>query len=191
MSMHRSATPMIKKLLAFTCLTLSIGANAAYLVTSSPGVATGIGALNIGGTFYNVDFEAEPGGFNTFGGLEEFWGDVGSSTAASNAIGDFLFSQGIAMINNASVPWLGVESFTVWHNTDDGVMKWYEPSTGMYYDPFDGRGIVAGMGSPYSDTPGNATGTAWSVAAVVPLPAAAWLFGSALLGLGALKRKKA
>ena len=25
----------------------------------------------------------------------------------------------------------------------------------------------------------------------VPLPAAAWLFGSALLGLGALKRKKA
>lgn len=35
----------------------------------------------------------------------------------------------------------------------------------------------------------------WEIASVtlsqVPLPAAAWLFGSALLGLGALKRKKA
>ena len=34
------------------------------------------------------------------------------------------------------------------------------------------------------------SGTSWSVASV-PLPAAAWLFGSALLGLGVIKRKKA
>ncbi|MEP5567918.1 MAG: VPLPA-CTERM sorting domain-containing protein [Halioglobus sp.] len=30
----------------------------------------------------------------------------------------------------------------------------------------------------------------WATASAVPIPAAAWLFGSALLGLGAMKRKR-
>ena len=41
---------------------------------------------------------------------------------------------------------------------------------------------------------GSGTFAVWSTAgsvSAVPIPAAAWLFGSALLGLGVLKRKKA
>ena len=42
------------------------------------------------------------------------------------------------------------------------------------------------VSSPRFLTSGNITGTP-----VVPIPAAAWLFGSALIGLGVIKRKKA
>jgi hypothetical protein len=53
----------------------------------------------------------------------------------------------------------------------------------------------AGFFDDHDETEGQivgslAIGTVQSVAAV-PIPAAAWLFGSALLGLGALKRKRA
>jgi len=43
--------------------------------------------------------------------------------------------------------------------------------------------------SPYTLTNPNQVG--YVSASVVPLPAAAWLFGSALLGLGVIKRKRA
>jgi hypothetical protein len=38
--------------------------------------------------------------------------------------------------------------------------------------------------------PGTNVGLNWSPASPVPVPAAAWLFGSALISLAGIKRKK-
>lgn len=167
---------MFKSLLAITCLTLSIGANAAYVVESAPGVATGIGNLEIDGTFYNVDFEAVGNAYSTFGGSENFWGDEASAVIATGAAADVLTSSGIFTLNNGTFTTLGFEGF------------------GAYF-PADGAAVERAVAGVWIADVGDwavseaYAGTAWSVT-TVPLPAAAWLFGSALLGLGAIKRRK-
>jgi hypothetical protein len=175
---------MFKKLLAFTCLalsiTLSIGANAAYIVESSPGVVTGIGDLDIGGTSYNVDFEAVGDTFSTFGGNEHFWADISSALTAANAVNAILNAQ-------ASLPLLNNNE-----SDPDGYIVWTgAPNPGL--DPvisFINGGAYAAFaaGGGYEPSASN-SGTAWSV---VPIPAAVWLFGSGLIGLvGMARRKKA
>jgi hypothetical protein len=155
---------MFKKLLAFTCLalsiTLSIGANAAYIVESSPGVVTGIGDLDIGGTSYNVDFEAPGDAFSTFGGNEHFWTDGTSALAAANAVNAILNAQAsLPLLNNNE---LGQDGYIVWTGTPnpdfDPVISFI--NGGAYF--------ASAAGGGYEPT-GSNSGTAWSV---VPIPAA-------------------
>jgi len=62
---------------------------------------------------------------------------------------------------------------------------------------FSGTGLVSGNGYDITDVTwdlsANATGSSYSMsitAAVVPVPAAVWLFGSGLLGLVGIARRK-
>jgi hypothetical protein len=169
---------VLKRIFLFVCLTFSLGANAAYLVESSTGVATGIGNLSVDGALYNVDFEALGDTFSTFGGVEQFWADESSAANAVTAITDFLTGQNVYSINNWTVATLGFEGFGAWFPTDGAAFT---------AGPGDWSPVV--IGESYAAS-GDYAGTAWSVASV-PLLAAAWLFGSALLGLGVVKRKKA
>ena len=168
---------VFKKLLAFTCLSASLGANAAYVVESAPGIATGIGGLEIGGNSYNVDFEAIGDSYSTFGGNEHFWEDETSARAAVNAITTFLTSKGIFALNNGTESTLGFEGFGVLFPLNSAAFSSQQGSPGAW-------GAIQ-IGDQSS---AEYAATAWSV---VPIPAAAWLFGSALLGLGVVKRKKA
>jgi hypothetical protein len=153
-------------------LLLVVGSvNAATIVYSSPGVVTGIGGLDIGGILYNVDFEAwgELDDYTTFGGEEDFWIELGEVLDAASAVNAVLSSPGIVGVNNPSL-------FTYQVNHSGGsALESIEIAPGFW-----------GLGNLFSPVDSQKT-TAWSV---VPLPAAVWLFGSALAGLGWFRRRK-
>ncbi len=152
-------------------LLLVVGsANAATIVYSSEDVVTGIGGLDIGGTLYNVDFEAL-GGFSTFGGEVDFWSDGEEAFAASLAINATLNSIGEELtitVNNS------FETFYL-VNWGDGDFA----TENLRFGPW----VVVEIDGPRNPD----YVTAWSV---VPLPAAVWLFGSALAGLGWFRRRQ-
>jgi len=143
-------------------------ANAATIVYSSPGVVTGIGGLDIGGTLYNVDFEATA--YSTFGGEVDFWSTANEAITASNVINAILTAEDNVDVNN--------EVLSVYHVLwgDGAFAEESVSSSGLWTNT---GGIPA---LPYAPIV-----TAWSV---VPLPAAVWLFGSALAGLGWLRRRQ-
>ncbi len=162
--------PVLKKLLAFTCLTLSMGAHAAQVIWTFDNVSYEDGGTTVGSFTYDTtsDSVISANWVTTCGGtlcqgdltIESFTGD-----------GDELLSN----------------------NVDDsgGPLEFWND---FYWDRnlSDGPGVVriidGWIHEPDSET------EVWLMSGTissVPLPAAAWLFGSALLGLGALKRKKA
>ena len=152
-------------------------ANAATVVYSSPGVVTGIGGLDINGTLYNVDFEATGSAFTTFGGEVDFWSTANEAITAGSAINAILnLGEGlefpILLVNNSLLTYYqifwGDPSFAAEENQGGGSFPWV--GTG---------GIPQEQFLEFS--------TSWSV---VPLPAAVWLFGSALAGLGWLRRRR-
>jgi hypothetical protein len=150
-------------------LLLVVGsANAATIVYSSPGVVTGIGGLDIGGTLYNVDFEATA--YSTFGGEVDFWSTANEAITASGVINAILTAEGDVDVNN--------EDLYVYH------VIWGDGCCAE--ESVNSSGIWAGTGgipaAPYAPI-----ATAWSV---VPVPAAVWLFGSALAGLGWFRRRQ-
>lgn len=162
---------MLKKTLAFICLMLSLGANAATIV-------------NVRGIDYSIDTFL--GGYDDNIALIEsqvWWGDfhlaadfakaIGGSLGSPNGEGGFLspsfvFSAGTTQFSGDD--WVGgLEGLEV--NSWDTHWNWVASTGPIPYD--------------YEWTYAVATPSA------VPIPAAAWLFGSALLGLGVAKRKKA
>ena len=170
-------------------LLLVVGsAQAETIVYSDPGVVTGIGGLDIGGTLYNVDFET--GVYSTHGGVEDFWINLSEATTAVVAINALFNVDHLANceINNPfGDPFecpdtILQESYRV--RFGDGGLA----VVGDHFrDPFEllgpwqvscADGCIAG---------GAITATAWSV---VPLPAAVWLFGSGLGLLGWLRRRQ-
>jgi hypothetical protein len=182
---------MIKKLMAFTALTLSVGANAApvNLVTNG-GFESGdlsgwscttnaIGSCGIGDN-PNTGGSNFQGYDNTdFGTLSQAIATVGGesynfSFFSNNAF----FSQGnILRYQIGSDPIADVTRTDTYAQTSTSFL-----ATGTSTD------------ISFLFETNTATGS-WeiddvSVVSAVPLPAAAWLFGSALLGLGVVKRRK-
>ncbi len=157
-------------------------ANAASVVYSSPGVVTGIGGLDIGGTLYNVDFET--GDYSTFGGVEDFWGTIGEAGAAATAINAVLNVEGgsgsCAFSNVCVNKVMGLDELGDTYSVSFGgfaaisTICWTSCTATWTLD-FPNSVQVAGFA------------TAWSV---VPLPAAVWMFGSALAGLGWMRRRQ-
>ena len=166
----------MKRILITLVMLFSTAANAATLIYSSPGVVTAIGDLDIDGELYNVDFQSVA--FGTFGGLIEFWVTEAQSIAAVDAINDVLNAGGAPALDN-----LGVvrelcfgPCYYVWGG-DIRIGTTGIRISGDYINVGDGLGYH------------EAYITAWTDAAV-PVPAAVWLFGSGLIGLVGLARRK-
>ena len=131
---------------------------------------TGIGDLDIGGTLYNVDFNA-PSGFPTFGGETDFWVVQFEAEVATVTVNHILTDLLHQPVDNALTD--------VYHVLWGGGQMNESELRG----PGDWRITFIGP-----DDPSVGLRTAWSVAAV-PVPAAVWLFGSALGLLGWMRRK--
>ena len=169
---------LLKKTLALVSLTLSLTANAATVTYSGEGVVTAIGALDIDGLIYNVDFN-QPGGYDSYGGDNEFFnGDDDGAMAALIAINAVLSEEGNVELNsegeglNSAIYIVynaqGAGSLGGIFGGDSGGEGWGETTI-----EFDGQNRVA-----------------FSQVSAVPVPAAAWLFVSALIGLAGIKRKQ-
>ncbi len=147
-------------------------------VTPSSTCATGITGLVVGTTAYDVDFV-----FGSFDALNAgdnfpFVNDQSNAEIARDAINSALAGVSVYAINSlASVEfnYFGVSYATT-------------PTEATMAQGLSGGGSWSITQSATFTRNGDGN---YAVFSAVPIPAAAWLFGSALLGLGALKRKKA
>lgn len=172
---HMKAIARLLATLVFTAWTGA--ANAYYLVYSSPGVVAGIGDLDVGGTLYNVDMQAVGDEYSTFGGEELFW-DTQGAFAATIAVVRVLDGGTWLLRPDNRVRFAFAVAGDV--STDDAIVGVYAPDT-------EGSWAVSSNSNVGYQITGGVMGTAWSVAQV-PLPAAGWLFLSAIAGLIARKK---
>jgi hypothetical protein len=152
---------MLKTLLAFTCLTLSISANAATVTytASEFDVAPGLAGF-IGFFTYDTELQQVTGYNLFFAGTAQAIGAPATGLDISEGV-TFLLVNGspsVASIDGESFFGPGTFAYSGYERSFEAIVQ---PAGGTFY------------------------------AQVVPISAAAWLFGSALLGLGVVKRKKA
>ena len=181
----------VKRLFISALLALPLSANAA-LVTS-------ISALDIGGTLYDVTLHIsdtytfndlwDSDGDKTFGNdssefnaAPTFWGDPSGATAAANAIVSALGTTDWTNPADSSWDRVGVPTG---YFSNGNVSLWGDINSALATDTI----------TNIAKTPGGLGGGiafASFQASAVPVPAAVWLFGSGLLGLiGISRRKKA
>jgi hypothetical protein len=138
-------------------------------------LVTAIEALDVGGTLYNVDFEAIS--YTTFPGDIFFWaGDLGGASDAAVAINALLNTN--VPVPNGSINNIGVSFYLI-----------------AWSGGFAVEGANSGPPPPADffvfstvTEPDPLALTAWSLTPV-PVPAAVWLFGSALGLFGWMRRK--
>jgi hypothetical protein len=157
-----------------TCF--SVVANAATVIYSTNGTpenpfkVTAIQGLDIGGVLYNVDFNTST--YDTFGGDDTYWTSQAEAQTASDSINTLLNAEGV--------------TGTVLSTATGAI---YE----VNYGGATGNGIVTSKGAAAdwgdSQFPTNGFHDKSTAFSVVPVPAAVWLFGSALAGLGWMRRK--
>ena len=159
---------MKKLFVAVVFFVAQITGASAVTIHASGGEVTAIEALDIGGVLYNVDFEASS--FSTFGGTTDFWGDSAAAIAASEAINAVLNNSAYQLVNNVdgNIYEVDYNDSSVWGVFNNPTLDWQI----FLWD--------------LNQIPSHAT--AWSY--TVPIPAAVWLFGSALAGLGWVRRKQ-
>ncbi len=157
---------MLKKLLAFTCLTLSIGANAAPVTWTFDNVVYDDGSTTVGSFTYDADLDAFISLNYVTTCITACSGELSMTSFGGN--GDVLatnnFDGNVDLVKND-------------FNFSPSLVE---------------ASMVSGVVAFISNANSGALATTISgTVSAVPVPAAAWLFGSALLGLGVVKRKKA
>ena len=182
---------MFKQILALAGLTLSFSAKAATLVVIG-GQLTGATDVEVDGAYYDVQFVE------------------GSCNSLFNNCSDFTFTT-IPDALLASQALLDQVLTGVYDDSPELTFGMSDTVSGLIYTPrasnadfvFFSSAINNASGSDSVSGPGrlarmfensaNSERVVWAEWTVsqVPIPAAAWLFGSALLGLGVVKRKKA
>lgn len=167
----------MKKLLLGVFFLFAATANAYNVIYNDAGHVTAIGNLDISGTFYNVDFEAQT--YSTFGGVEAFWTNLAAAGIASTAINTVLNAEGPSTLVNNDV----ADFYTVVVASTGGTVLNSKASSLVGYWGCHWENC----GYDFFPPPASIR-TSWSLAAV-PVPPALWLFGSALAGLGWLRRK--
>lgn len=179
---------VIGLLTCFLCCS-PLNASAATITTNGAGEVTGISALSVGGDFYNLSFVGFGESYGTvFGGSL----DVNSEEEASDIVAAAVIVLNDSSVLNTSIAGNPVTSISEDTNLllpfalDSGKVRLFELD---WAEPLRWRPQPVG---PFPVNPTDfLPDTAWIRVSPVPLPAAAWLFGSALFGLVAVKRKKA
>ncbi len=180
---------MIKHFLAITCLTLSIGANAALVdnITYVTDTVTGMDYLKLSQT--HDQFWHDVVTNDSLGFISQGWSVTSQESLA--ALTDAYGNLAVHMIrDNSTVP-----KFTVTNNDLlGGQQMWLDQFSvivdylvGVYHHP----GAIDMCGWPpcaYQHGPYSQYSVSFSRPSVVPIPAAGWLFMSALIGLIGKKR---
>lgn len=182
---------MLKKLMAFACLALSIGANAESInLVTNGGFETGnltgwsCTTVNLCATtsgahsgnyamygFNNDGFATLSQTISTVAG-KNYDFSFYSNTSHTSAKGNILRYQ------IGSDPIVGVRRTSVYSPTEANyVATGTSTNINFFFETEPGAGVWR-----IDDV---------SFVSAVPIPAAAWLFGSAILGLGWVKRRKA
>jgi hypothetical protein len=170
----------MKKLICVAVLLVAAITNASALTVHSSGATVyAIEGLDIGGVLYNVDFEAEV--FSTLGGVTEFWTTFDDALTAANAINSVLNTTALTSLPTGQY----CPCYDVFFGGDSGILaiRSVSPDFSAYSGLWSNNGVESDMEVSLPLV------TAWTVTAV-PLPPAVWLFGSALAGLGWIRRKK-
>ncbi len=190
---------MISKfaLVATASLVLSFSAHAATVLTNSGGLITGATGVDVGGTSYDVAFL--DGSCNSlFDGCTDFTFTTGAEAAvASYALFEQVlttyFFEGQLLLPRPGVPsglFLTLAGFDSGLTGGALLLPWAfdsDPIVGLVVQEFS-------LGSDFfqPDTIFYAAEgvvyASWTPSSVVPLPAAAWLFISAIAGLAGAKR---
>ena len=186
----------IKSIICASCASLaaiSISANAATLVIEADQLL-GADNINVLGTNYDVRF-VEGSCIAEFDNCTNFTFDT---LDAANAANDALANQVLIGIYDSN-PELtfGIEVFTTGQIfTPIRTDGFGDVLSSILYNAFtesaDGLG-VGGYGIGFDMSSSDRTFASWTVSQAqspVPVPAAAWLFGSGLLGLVSVARRK-
>ena len=190
---------MLKHTLALVGLTLSLSANAATLLTNSSGQLTGALDIDVDGALYDVSF-VDGSCSDLFNGCNESSDFTFTTYNQASMATTALFAQ--VLIDTSSGDFDSSPQLT------NGCSHYSRCDIHTPYRIFEigetsrvsGRSAInfasAGdqLGTSSSDVDGDLTSEILSTYAVwapspVPVPAAAWLFGSALIGLVGFKRK--
>jgi len=152
----------------------------------------GISEIDIDGTLWDARF------FNSW-----------SVTPNKEAYGGFslVASQALSNVFNSYQPLSSFKSKPqfIWGIETIGAGSLFTPSTAFFVDSFPdywnkngytynvgGTGSIGFLGGQVLDQEGSIAFVQWSLSpTVVPVPAAVWLFGSGLLGLIGVARRKA
>lgn len=140
-------------------------------------------------------------GSYTLDGATLFTLDTATGTSGDGILGTTVgFATG-GTVNNGTLniasftPVVNVLSIANWQLNMDTLVD--ETTTGGLWK-FTGTGLLVDLNGTYEDTAAtfalsaNQTGSSYSLSiAAVPVPAAVWLFGSGLLGLVGVARRKA
>ena len=181
---------------------ISLVVSALVLSTSvHAAVINPILGLNIGGTLYNVTFHDSAGAsFNAlwdadddgvFGGgsslfstAPTFWGDEAGAQAATSAI--------ITALGTSDASTAGSDSFLIPYQTrGGGTITDGVDTIDIYFDAIATLNQEASATSAVDDfVSSNYNVSPYASFTVVPVPAAAWLFGSGLIGLIGIARRK-
>jgi hypothetical protein len=176
-------------------MSLLLGASAASAATvtfgSLPGKAIGITELDVGGTFYDVLFDELATASSIYG---TFPGTFSMTANEANAASIAM----VAALNTAEAQSVGEDTsedsllnsrFSIGVSSFGGDL----PST-QFVVLSEGNFTLGEWTDPRSDQDGYAVDRTYATftpsESVVPVPAAVWLFGSGLLGLIGIARRK-
>ena len=169
--------------------------------TAHAALVTNLNNISIDGALYDVTFHT--GTENKFNSLWDSNGDhvFGNDSSVFNAAPTFFGDQaGANLAAAAIIEALGLIDGTISTTSDDffvgyqyfgggvGVVK--DGDTDVTIDFVFDHGAANGFGLNPAFVFGSVSWVSFQEVSAVPVPAAAWLFGSGLLGLVAVARRK-
>ena len=192
---------ILRKILISTLLMSAISVHGAVEYNIQNGTLLGASGIEINGDIYSVTFEDSC--FSAYSGCNETLFDFTTQSEAVDAL-DALFTQ--VFVNDVIIDGLEYDFVDspeltqscdrvgfceIWVPYDtvgpnQAISAWWVNVPGGYYVGQNDYQVDIN----YGDTEEYMAFTNFELTSEVPIPAAAWLFGSALAGLGVVRRKK-
>lgn len=179
-----------------------------FLVSGAANAAFINGSVEIVGAFVPVDDGSSQVGLDVATGID-FTNDAGIVVASAGDLSTLTFGTAAIMSDFQFLPSLSPSPITLWLATDsnsdpfsfelEAVTVNSQSATNL---SLSGTGTIFGAPAGFDATPGTweltantadgSTTFSWSssTVGVVPVPAAVWLFGSGLLGLVGIARRR-